>query len=95
LPTRAGLPTSGRRRFPIIGIYGSDGGYSRAGILDLVWYNIDENVSRIAQQSTTKENNACVSLETNTKFPCLALRTKDKNRNNGPKESKEGTSRPL
>jgi hypothetical protein len=30
----------------------------------------------------------------NTKLPWLALRTKNKNRNNGPKESKEGTSRP-
>jgi hypothetical protein len=60
----AGLPTSGRRWFPIIGIYGSDGGYRRARIWDLLWYKIYVmKVSRIAQQSTTKRNNAGVLLE--------------------------------
>jgi hypothetical protein len=60
----------------------------------LVQYLRDENVSRIAQQSTTKENNAGVSLETKYQISLVGFENQKRKHNNGPKESKEGTSRP-
>jgi hypothetical protein len=61
----------------------------------LIQYLCDENVSRIAQQSTTKENNAGVLLETKYQISLVGFEDQKRKHNNGPKENKEGTSLPL
>jgi hypothetical protein len=53
-----------------------------------------ENVSRIAQQSTTKENNAVVLLETKYQICLVGFENQKRKHNNGPEENKEGTSLP-
>jgi hypothetical protein len=58
----------------------------------LVQYLRDKNVSRIAQQSTTKKKNAGVSLETKYQIFLVGFENQKRKHNNGPKENKEGTS---
>jgi hypothetical protein len=53
-----------------------------------------ENGSRIAKQSTTKKNNAGVSVETKYHISLASFENQKRNYNNGPKESKEGTNLP-
>jgi hypothetical protein len=61
----------------------------------LVQYLRDENVSRIPQQSTTKKNNAGVSMETKYHISLVGFENQKRKYNKGPKESKEGTNLPL
>jgi hypothetical protein len=59
----------------------------------LIQYLCDENVSRIAQQSTTKENNAGVLLETKYQISLVGFEDQKRKHNNGPKKEQASLRR--
>jgi hypothetical protein len=50
---------------------------------------LDENVSRIAQQSTTKKNKSVVSMETKYHISVVGFENQKRNYNNGPRKAKK------